>query len=133
MTVNTASTANIGSCSDKMNVVYFNNQFPHDDLHGLLRGLHMQSKDRRHPILAQFLDEATLAIRDEVRQLPATLRILVPTFETILTLADFTSLRQGPLGESTDHVLLCVLQLGTLIGYVNSTTYLTQTVDSKLT
>lgn len=100
----------------KMKLVYFGNEFPHDDLGGLLRELHTHSKDRRHPILAQFLDEATLAIREEVRQLPVTLRDLVPPFETIVNLADFTELRKGPLSGSVDGVLLSLVQLGTFIG-----------------
>lgn len=102
--------------SSKMKVVYFSNEFPNDDLHGLLRELANHSRDRRHPILAQFLDEATLAIRDEVRQLPAAQRALVPTFESVLTLADFADLRKGPLGGSVDGVLLSIVELGTFIG-----------------
>lgn len=101
-----------------MKLIYFGNEFPHDDLRDLLRRLHSHSKDRQHVILARFLDDATLAIRDEVRQLPAHLRALVPTFESILNFADHPDLRKGPLAGSVEGLLLCVVQLATFIGYV---------------
>nr|UWK20204.1 polyketide synthase (PKS) [Trichoderma oligosporum] len=100
-----------------MRVIYFSNEFPQDDLQTVFHKLHNHSKDRRHPILARFLEEATLAIREEVRQQPAVLRGLIPPFESILNFADFTDLRKGQLCGSIDGILLCVLELGTLIGY----------------
>ncbi|KAL4931573.1 type I polyketide synthase [Aspergillus undulatus] len=101
----------------KMKLLYFSNEFPKDDLQILFRRLYNHSKDRRYPILARFIDEATLAVRDEVRQLPTTVKSLVPAFETVLNLADYPELRKGPLGGSLDGVLLCVLEVATLIGY----------------
>jgi hypothetical protein len=101
----------------KFNLGYFSNEFPHDDLKDLLRHLHNHSKDRRHSTLARFIHETTLAIREEVRVLPATLRVLVPPFETIFNLADHDGLRSGPLGGAVDGVLLIAVQLGALIGY----------------
>ncbi|RAQ99349.1 ketoacyl-synt-domain-containing protein [Stemphylium lycopersici] len=59
--------------------------------------------------------EGSIAVRDEIRQLPTELRRLVPTFETILTFLDFTDLRKGPLSGSVDGLLLCIAELGTLI------------------
>jgi len=99
-----------------MKLGYFSNEFPHDDLKDLFRRLHVHSKDTRYTTLARFIHEATLAIRDEVRLLPATLRALVPSFETIFNFADHAALRNGPLGGAVDGVLLCVVQLATLIG-----------------
>ena len=99
-----------------MRLVYFSNEFPHDDLQNLFRGLHQHSKDRRHPILARFLEEATFAVRDEIRQLSTVQKALVPPFESILNFSDFANLRKGPLGGSIDGVLLCTLELGALIG-----------------
>lgn len=96
---------------------YFSNEFPHDDLKGLFRHLYAHSKDKRFPTLARFIHEATVAVRDEVRQLPAPLRALVPHFEIVFDLADDTRLRSGPLGGSIDGLLLCTLQLATLIGH----------------
>lgn len=105
----------------KMKLIHFSNEFPHDDLQGLFRRLHNHSKDRRHPILTKFIDEATLAIRDEVRRLPAELKELIPPFETILNFADQSELRKGPLCGSVDGLLLCVVELATYIGYVMTT------------
>lgn len=117
---NLTSPWTVGSTSSepfsKMKIAYFSNEFPHDDLKDLLRRLHVHSKDLRHTILARFVREATLAIRDEARLLPATLKMLVPPFETIFNLADHVALRNGPLGGAVDGVLLCAVQLATLIG-----------------
>ena len=99
----------------KMKVVYFSNEFPHDELQNLLRELHQHSKKRQHPILARFVEEATLAIREEVRQLPIPLNASIPPFETILNFSEFADLRKGQLGGSIDGVLLCIVELGTLI------------------
>ncbi|KAH8807225.1 putative polyketide synthase, partial [Xylogone sp. PMI_703] len=104
-----------------MKLIYFSNEFPFDDLHTLCRELHQRSKDRRHPILALFLEQATRAIREEVRQLPTVLRALIPPFESILNFADFADLRKGPLCGSIDGILLCTVELGIFIGrYENS-------------
>ncbi|KAF2201576.1 ketoacyl-synt-domain-containing protein [Delitschia confertaspora ATCC 74209] len=103
--------------SQKMTHLYFSNEFPHDDIHSLLRALHNHSKSRAHPILAQFIVEATLAIRDEIRRLPNHLRKLVPAFGSILDFAEFTDLRKGPLCGSIDGVLLCAVELGAFIGH----------------
>ena len=100
----------------KMKLAYFSNEFPHDDLQDLLRGLHVHSKDRRHTILAKFIDEATLAIREEVRGLPTALKALIPPFETIFNFANHSKLRNGPLCGSIDNILLCTLELGIFIG-----------------
>jgi len=99
----------------EMKVIYFSNEFQFDELPNLFRELHQRSKSRHHPILARFLQDSTLAIRDEVRQLPTELRKLVPTFEIILTFLDFPELRKGPLSGSVDGLLLCIAELGTLI------------------
>jgi hypothetical protein len=101
--------------SRKMKVVYFSNEFQFDELPNLFRDIHQRSKSRHHPILAQFLQNGAIAVRDEVRQLPTELRRLVPTFETILAFLDFTELRKGPLSGSVDGILLCIAELGTLI------------------
>jgi Starter unit:ACP transacylase in aflatoxin biosynthesis len=104
------------SDSTNMRLIYFSNEFPRDDLHTLFRELHIHSKDRRHPILARFLEEATLAIHEEVRQLPSHLRKLIPPFESILNFADFADLRKGQLCGSIDGILLCAVELSILIG-----------------
>lgn len=103
--------------STRLKLGYFSNEFPHDDLKTLLRRLLAHSKDKRYTTLARFIHEATLAVRDEVRQLPAALRALVPHIDSVFDLADDAKLRSGPLGGSIDGLLLCALQLATLIGY----------------
>ncbi|TVY17729.1 Atrochrysone carboxylic acid synthase [Lachnellula arida] len=100
-----------------MRLGYFSNEFPHDDLKDLLRRLHTHSKDVRYSILARFIHEATLALREEVRLLPTTLRVLVPLFEPVFSLVDHATLRNGPLGGAIDGILLSAVQLATLIGY----------------
>ena len=100
----------------KLNLIYFSNEFPNDDLSFLLRQLHNHSKRHEHPILARFLREASRALRQEVSQLRAELAHLVPAFESVTSLAGETKLRKGPLCGSVDGVLLCVLQLATYIG-----------------
>nr|AGI60157.1 type I polyketide synthase PKS5 [Dolichousnea longissima] len=116
MPIYTPPSLSLGE-SRKMKVIYFSNEFPHDDLQDLLRLLHNHSKDRHHAVLSRFIDEATLAIRDEIRRLPTALKILIPPFETVLNLADHSELRKGPLSGSIDGVLLCVVELATFIGY----------------
>lgn len=102
----------------KFKAIYFSNEFPTDDLSILLRRLHNHSKQRSHVVLARFLNEATRVLRNEVCQLRTELAQLVPSFESVTTLAGETELRKGRLSQSIDGVLLCVLQLGTYIGYV---------------
>ncbi|KAK8076009.1 hypothetical protein PG994_003281 [Apiospora phragmitis] len=111
-----ASSDSLGDYS-KMKLLYFSNEFPHDDLASLARRLQVLSKQRRHPHLARFIDEATEAIRAEVRQLPASLRQTVTPFQSILDFVDCAELRKGSLGASVDGVILVAVQLGTLIKY----------------
>ena len=103
-----------GDCA-KIKLVYFSNEFPYDDLQTLSRELTQHSKDRQYPNLARFLEEATLAIREEVRELPADLKALIPPFESILNFPDFADLRKGPLCGSVDGIILCTIELGALI------------------
>ncbi|KAJ5431569.1 hypothetical protein N7445_009301 [Penicillium cf. griseofulvum] len=108
--------------ADKAKVGYFGNEFPPDELKDLFRRLYSHSKERRHESLARFIQEATSVVRDEVRLLPATLRTLVPTFNTLFDLANYPELRSGPLGGSIEGMLLCALQLASLIGYYEDST-----------
>ena len=102
--------------SPKMELLYFSNEFPKDDLQDLLRRLHNHSKDKRHTALAQFINEATWAVKDEIRRLPTELKQLIPPFGTVLSWAENTELREGPICGAVDGVLLVVLQLATYIG-----------------
>ena len=113
-------TPTTGSNSDgeasEMEIVYFSNEFPRDDLQDLFRGLHNHSKDNRHSILAHFIAQTTLAVKDEVRRLPTELKQLIPPFTTILSWAENAELREGLICGAVDGVLLVVIQLATYIG-----------------
>ncbi|KAK4118009.1 hypothetical protein N657DRAFT_675829 [Parathielavia appendiculata] len=100
-----------------LRLAYFSNEFPHDNLQHLLRRLWNSSKDRAHPLLAIFIAEATLAVREEIRDLPAVLRSEIPAFQTIFEFAEYPELRRGQLSGSIDGVLLSALELATFIGY----------------
>lgn len=102
--------------SRKVEVVYFSNDFPKEDLQDVFRRLHNHSKDKNFPILAQFIYEATWAIKDEVRQLPNELKQLIPPFSTLLAWAENSQLREGLICGAVDGVLLVVIQLATYIG-----------------
>ncbi|KAL8827498.1 MAG: hypothetical protein Q9191_003145 [Dirinaria sp. TL-2023a] len=104
----------------KMQLIYFSNEFPRDDLQDIFRRLHNHSKDRHHPNLARFIDETTWAVKDEIQRLPTELRQLIPPFETVLSWAENIELREGLLCGSIDGVLLVVVQLATYIGYVEN-------------
>ena len=101
---------------EKMELVYFSNEFPKDDLPSLFRRLHNHSKDKSHPSLAHFIKEATCAVRDEIRRLPTELKQSSPPFESLLSWAENTELRQGVICGAIDGVLLIVAQLATFIG-----------------
>jgi hypothetical protein len=118
MAVFAPSNSEDSDFSTHMKLLYFSNEFPHDDLQTVFDELHTHSKNRRHHILARFLDEATIALRDEIKQLPTALKALIPPFETISNLINYPDLRKGQLCGSIDGILLCTVQIGTLIGYV---------------
>ena len=100
----------------KIKLVYFSNEFPRDDLQDVFRRLHNHSKDKHHPILAQFINESTWAIKDEVQRLPTEQKQLIPPFETVLDWAEHTELREGLICGAVDGVLLIVVQLAIYIG-----------------
>ncbi|KAI1762104.1 putative polyketide synthase [Hypoxylon sp. FL1150] len=116
MVVNTPPSSS-SSEGGKTKVLYFSNELPNNDLQQLLRRLHSHAKDRKHPILARFIGEATSAVAEEVRLLPARVRALVPPFESVLNLAGLSDMHKGPLGGAIEGVLLCVVELASLIGY----------------
>lgn len=100
----------------KMELIFFSNDFPRDDLHDVFRRLHNHSKDKHFPVLAQFIHESTWAIKDEIRQLPTELKQLIPPFNTLLAWAENTQLREGLICSAVDGVLLVLVQLATYIG-----------------
>ena len=116
MAIYTPATSSNTDEARKLDLVYFSNEFPGEDLQQLFRRLHNHSKTKHHRFLAQFIGEATWAIKDEVRRLPAELKQLIPPFETVLSWAENTELREGQICGAVDGVLLVVVQLATCIG-----------------
>lgn len=104
--------------SPKMELVYFSNEFPREDLQDLFRRLHNHSKGKNHPVLARFIQEATWAVKDEIRRLPMELQQLIPPFETLLSWVENTEFREGLICGAVDGALLIVVQLATYIGQV---------------
>lgn len=100
----------------KMELVYFSNEFPKDDLQNIFRRLHNHGKDKHYPVLTKFIQEATWAVKDEVRQLPNELKQLIPPFDTLLAWAENTQLREGLICSAVEGALLVLVQLATYIG-----------------
>ncbi|KAG6016303.1 hypothetical protein E4U43_003912, partial [Claviceps pusilla] len=98
-TPNKGSDSNSESCS--LRVVLFGNEFPNDDLHGHFRRLDTLGKDRRHPLLARFMDEATYALKQEVSGLSTDLRRTIPSFQTLVQWSEDAALREGLLYYET--------------------------------
>ena len=101
-----------------MDVTYFSNEFPREDLAETFRRLRKHSKDAKHTVLAHFLVESTRAVKEEVQQLRPELKQLIPLFDTILDWAEHAKLREGLLCGAVDGVLLIVVQIAAYIGYV---------------
>ncbi|KAG6254329.1 Type I Iterative PKS [Claviceps purpurea] len=121
-TPNKSSDAN--SESSSLRVIFFGNELPNDDLQSHFRRLHTRSKDRNHPLLARFIDEATLVLKEEISALSTDLGRLIPTFETVLQWSEDAnaSLREGLLyheiltydKEECVHTALTGLGIGLL-------------------
>lgn len=100
----------------KLEIIYFGNELPNEDIQDLFRNLHLQSKKLAHPLLALFIENATQAVKDEVARLPSELKQLFPPFESVLSWADHIDLRDGLLCGAVMGVLLTIAQVGTYIG-----------------
>jgi hypothetical protein len=99
------------------NLVYCGNEFPSDDLVGIFGCLQRHARDRKFPFLAIFLSECTSMVKRELALLPQGLRESLPPFQNILALAThFVENRNGPLAGALDGALLCIAQIGLLIG-----------------
>ena len=100
----------------KTKIVFFSNEFPSDDIRELFRRLHRHAKDKRFSFLASFLEESAATIKEESSKLPRPLQDLIPSFNSVLTLADHGDFRHGPLGAAMESALLTVFEIGMLIG-----------------
>lgn len=116
--IDTPSSSESDEGSRKMDLVYFSNDFPKDDLQNLFRHLRNQAKTRQHTILAHFLTTATASVKHEIQALSVELKQYFRPFESLLDWADDTELRKSSLCGAVDGVLLVILQLAAYIGSV---------------
>ena len=100
-----------------MQLAFFSGEHSHDDVRTVARHLLIHSKGEDHRCLNAFLNAATVAVKEEIRALPHATQALIPSFEHVLDLVDHApGLRDGPLAEPVERVLLCVFKLGAIIG-----------------
>ena len=100
----------------KSKIIFFSNEFPNDDVRDLFRQLHRHAKDKRFALLAAFLEESAATIKEEASRLPRPLQDLIPSFSSVLALADHGEFRHGPLGAAMESALLTILEIGMFIG-----------------
>jgi monodictyphenone polyketide synthase len=100
---------------ETMEVVYFGNEFPKEDLMDVFRCLHNRSKSSDHHVLARFINESTAAVKKEIEKLPSSLKSLIPTFESLSSWAENKELREGQLCGAIDGVLLVLVQVSVYI------------------
>ncbi|RMD42781.1 hypothetical protein DV735_g2314, partial [Chaetothyriales sp. CBS 134920] len=112
---------------DSVHLIFFGNELPSDDLKDLFRRLTRHCKDRRFRLLASFVEESTVVLKEEIANLPEPLRSQVPHFHSVLTLPEHGNFRDGPLGAAMESVVLTALQLSLLIGHYES-----QDIDFEL-
>ncbi|EIT75060.1 polyketide [Aspergillus oryzae 100-8] len=99
-----------------MRIFHFSNKFPPDDLADLFRRLRLHSKCPNHVILARVLEEVTDVVREEITELPAELRSLLPLFQSILDLAESFNWHQGPLSGTFECVFLVLMPVCLFVG-----------------
>lgn len=94
-----------------MEITYFHNEFPKENLQEIFRRIHVQGRSQGNRFLAEFVAEATRAVKQEIAQVDAELQQLFAPFDTIFSWAEDATLRQGPLNGAVDGVLLIVAQV----------------------
>jgi hypothetical protein len=100
-------------------LILFSHEFPVESLTDLFGSLQRHSRERRLPLLAGFLAECTVVLREEVLKLPRQLQHTLPPFKSVMTLAtNLDELRKTPIGGAWEGALLCVLELAMFIGFV---------------
>ncbi|KAI0842123.1 polyketide synthase [Hypoxylon sp. FL0890] len=120
---NSSSSSGVVNITTEMpaKFVLFGHEFPSGDVEDLFRRLHRCSKLRRFPLLALFLDECTIVLREEIQKLPQQLRPAIPPFHDIITLSSyFNELTEGQLGDTWKGAFLCIYEIAMLIRYYES-------------
>ncbi|KAJ5573557.1 Type I Iterative PKS [Penicillium hispanicum] len=114
-TPSSLSTETMSRLSSRL--LFFGNDFPSDNLGDLFRRLHRWSKDKRFTILALFLEDSVAVIKSEIGKLSQPVPEQVSSIQTIMGLVDaYEAIRISPIGASLESALLCILQIGVLIG-----------------
>ena len=90
-----------------MKLAFFSGEHSHDDVLAVSRQLRIHAKGDNHRCLFAFLHRSTVALKDEIRSLPHNVQALVPSFEHVLDLVNYSeSLRDAPLAEPVERALL---------------------------
>lgn len=98
-------------------LVFFGNDFPSGNIPDLFRRLHRWSKDKKFYVLALFMEECVATVNHEIGQLSQIVPSELNTFQNILGLVEgWEATRLTPVGGAVETALLCILQLGMLIG-----------------
>ncbi|KKY14863.1 putative polyketide synthase [Phaeomoniella chlamydospora] len=116
--MDTPTSASLDGASQySTKLFYFGSEFPSDDPADLFRRLQQCSKRKQHRCLATFIDEATAVIREEFSKLPQPLKECIPSFQTVLSLADNSKDNRGLLGGAMESALLCIADIALFIGH----------------
>ncbi|CAG7947122.1 unnamed protein product [Penicillium nalgiovense] len=99
----------------------FSHTFPHDRLSDLFESLQRWSRERRLPLLATFLKECTFGLKEEILSMPRQMQDAFPPPQSIMAwVENLEELQKSPAGGALEGALLCVLELGMLIGHYES-------------
>ncbi|PKX88913.1 non-reducing polyketide synthase encA [Aspergillus novofumigatus IBT 16806] len=105
----------------RLALFHFANGFPPEDIQDLFRRLRSQSKTESGWTLRAFVVQATNALREEIRELPDHLRNPLTPLDSALDLAALPDWRRGPLAGALEGVLLCLIEIGSLIAHYERT------------
>ncbi|KAJ5737573.1 polyketide synthase [Penicillium malachiteum] len=98
-------------------LIFFGNDFPSDNLADLFRRLHRWSKDAKFRVLALFLDESIAVLNTEISQLSQNTPDKISCLQNVVGLVSaYEAVRTTPIGGALESSLLCILQIGALIG-----------------
>ena len=99
---------------------HFASDAPTEDIGKLIRHLGRHSKNKDLSFLRRFLNDATSTLREELCLIPGHLKAGLPPFENVLDLAELPGLGKLPLGGTIESTINLVVQLGLVIGLVDT-------------
>lgn len=98
-------------------LAFFGNDFPSGNIPDLFRRLHRWSKDKKFHVLALFMEESVATLIHEMNHLSQRIPSELTSAQNILGFVDgWGGTRFTPVGGAIETALLCILQLGILIG-----------------